>query len=71
MEITAVHKVANPDYDPQKPVQTRRGAQQALRCSHNKIDELIREGKLETVPGFGRIIRITTRSILKLAEGVS
>jgi hypothetical protein len=57
------------DYDPSKPVQTRRGARQALRCGHNKIDELIRTGKLKTVNGLGRITRITTDSILRVAAG--
>jgi hypothetical protein len=61
--------IANPEFDPAKPVQTRKGAAQALRCSHNRIDALIREGKLKTVTGLGRIVRITTRSILAVAHG--
>jgi hypothetical protein len=65
----AVRPIANPDFDPALPLQTRKGAKQALRVSHNKIDELIRDGKLEVVEGLGRITRITTKSILKLAGG--
>jgi hypothetical protein len=57
------------DYDPSKPVQTKRGARQALRCGHNKIDDLIKAGKLKTVPGLGRITKITTESIVRLASG--
>jgi hypothetical protein len=64
-----VQKMANPDYDPNLPLQTRRGAKQALRCSHNKIDQLIRDGVLETVDGLGRITKITTSSILRAAGG--
>ncbi len=62
-----MQRISNPDYDPNKPVQTRKGAAQALRVSHNKIDELIRSGALKTVDGLGRITRITTESILKVA----
>jgi hypothetical protein len=61
--------IADPNFDPNKPVQTRRGAAQALRVSHNKIDELIRSGALKTVDGLGRITRITTASILAVASG--
>jgi hypothetical protein len=48
------------------PLQTRKGAKQALRVGHNKVDELIRLGKLKTVR-FGRIVHVTTESILKIA----
>jgi hypothetical protein len=70
METTAVRPVSNPDYDPNLPLQTRKGAKQALRVSHNRVDELIKQGKLETVKGLGRVTRITTKSILRIAGGV-
>ena len=38
--------IANPEFDPNLPVQTRKGAAQALRVSHNRIDQLIRDGVL-------------------------
>jgi hypothetical protein len=61
--------IADPDFDPKRPLQTRKGAAQALRVSHNKVDELIRSGALKTVENLGRITRITTESILKVAAG--
>ncbi len=61
--------LSNPDFDPTLPLQTRKGAKQALRCSHNKIDELILDGTLETVSGLGRVTKITTASILAVASG--
>jgi hypothetical protein len=64
-----VRPISNPDFDPTLPVQTRKGAKQALRCSHNRIDELIRDGRLKTVSGLGRVTRITTKSILEVAAG--
>jgi hypothetical protein len=65
-----VRPISDPDYNPNLPLQTRKGAKQALHVSHNKVDQLIRDGKLETVKGLGRITKITTRSILKLAGAV-
>jgi hypothetical protein len=59
-------KLANPDWDPSLPVQTKLGARQALLVGHNKIDELIRSKILEVVY-TGRIAKITTRSILAYA----
>jgi hypothetical protein len=56
------------DYDPSRPVQTKKGAKQALLVGHNKIDALIKAGKLETVQGLGRVTHITTKSILKVAS---
>ena len=62
--------MANPHFDPTLPVQTKQGASQALRVSHNRIDALIRAGALKTVPGLGRIVKITTASILRVASGI-
>jgi hypothetical protein len=63
-----VRPLADPDFDPKRPLQTKRGAAQALRCGHNKIDELIDRGLLKTVD-IDRRTRITTDSILALAAG--
>ena len=60
--------LADQDFDPNKPVQTKKGAAQALRCGHNKVDQLIRNGLLDTVD-IDRIRRITTASILRVASG--
>jgi hypothetical protein len=64
-----VKPLANPDFDASLPLQTRKGARQALRIGHNKVDELIKLGKLKTVK-FGRIVHVTTDSILKVATEV-
>lgn len=61
--------IADPNFDPKLPLQTRKGAAQALRVSHNRIDQLIRDGVLETADGLGRITKITTASILRAAGG--
>jgi hypothetical protein len=60
--------LADSDYDATKPLQTKKGAAQALRVSHNKIDQLIRDGVLKTAPDLGRVVKITTASILKIAN---
>jgi len=64
-----VRPLADSDFDPNKPVQTKKGTAQALRCGHNKVDDLIRAGLLDKVDIDDRITRITTSSILKLASG--
>ena len=64
-----MRQLANHNFDPTLPLQTKKGAAQALRCGHNKVDELIEAGKLETVEGLGRVTKITTPSILKVAAG--
>ena len=61
--------LADHSYNPNLPLQTKQGARQALRCGHNKINELIKSGRLEIVKDLGRVTRITTGSILKLAAG--
>jgi hypothetical protein len=61
-----VKPLANHNFDASLPLQTRKGAKQALRVGHNKVDELIRLGKLKTVR-FGRIVHVTTESIQKIA----
>ena len=53
-------------YDPTRPLQTKRGAQQALQVGKHKLQKMIREGRLKTVY-FGRDCRITTQSILDYA----
>jgi hypothetical protein len=63
---TNVRPLADTDFDPERPLQTKRGAAQALRCGHNRVEELIRDGLLETVK-LDRITRVTTRSILTIA----
>ncbi len=60
--------LADQGFDPTKPVQTKKGTAQALRCGHNKVDELIRNGVLDTVE-IDRIRRITTASIFRVASG--
>jgi hypothetical protein len=44
-----VKPLANHNFDASLPLQTRKGAKQALRVGHNKVDELIRLVKLKTV----------------------
>jgi hypothetical protein len=58
--------LADKAYDPTRPLQTGQGARQALRCGHNKIDDLIKLGRLKTVY-VGRLRHITTQSILEYA----
>jgi hypothetical protein len=69
MEGRVVRPLADSDFDYNRPLQTKRGAKQALRCGHNKVDELIRSGALKTVDIGDRITRITTESILEVATG--
>lgn len=59
------------DFDPSRPVQTKKGAKQALRVGKNMVDELIKTGKLKTVKGLGRVTHITTESILKITTEAS
>ena len=59
--------LADADFDPSRPVQTKKGAKQALRVGKNMVDELIRTGKLKTVKGLGRVTHITTSGYLKVA----
>jgi hypothetical protein len=58
--------LSRPDFDPTLPLQTDRGAEQALRVGHNRIDDLIKQKRLKVVY-FGRSRRITTESILDVA----
>lgn len=58
--------LADAGFDPLRPLQTDKGAQQALRCGHNKIDEYIKNGRLRVVY-LGRLRRITTELILDVA----
>jgi hypothetical protein len=53
-------------FDSSRPLQTKRGAAQALRCGEDKVDDLIERDLLKTVT-IGRSVRVTTRSILQLA----
>lgn len=59
--------LAEQGFDPKLPLQTKVGAKQALRCGMNRVDELIELRVLETVD-IDRRTRITTKSILKVAE---
>jgi hypothetical protein len=61
-----MQKLANPEWDATKPVQTEQGAAEGLRVGHNKITALIEADRLEVVY-FGRLKRITTASILEVA----
>jgi hypothetical protein len=54
-------------FDSLRPLQTKRGTQQALRCGADKVDDLIERGILDTVT-IGRSVRITTASIMKVAS---
>jgi hypothetical protein len=60
--------LANSGFDPRLPLQTKAGAKEALRCGHNKIDDLIDKGLLKVVY-FDRIPKITTASIMAIAQG--
>ena len=62
-----MNPLARPEYDPALPLQTEAGAQQGLRVEHNRIKDLSREKRLKVVY-FGRSRRITTKSILEVAE---
>jgi hypothetical protein len=59
--------LANWQFDSSLPLQTKRGAKQALRCGDDKLDGLIERGLLKTV-NIGRSVRVTTESILKVAS---
>jgi hypothetical protein len=59
--------LSNPDFDPSLPLQTKRGAAQALRCGHNTIDALIKKGVLKAVT-LDRITKVTTHSIQAIVQ---
>ena len=59
--------LTNPNFDPALPLQTKKGAGQALKIGHNQVDELIKQKRLRTVP-FGRLVRVTTKSIYEVAR---
>jgi hypothetical protein len=59
--------LANQDFDPKLPLQTKKGAKQALRVGMNAVEDLIRLRLLETVE-INRRTHIKTKSIMKLAE---
>jgi hypothetical protein len=54
------------EFDAARPLQTKRGTKQALRCGDDKVEELIDRGLLEVVY-IDKLLRITTNSILKVA----
>jgi hypothetical protein len=53
-------------FDATRPLQTKRGTAQALRCGEDKVDALIDRGLLKVVT-IGRSARVTTESIQQLA----
>jgi hypothetical protein len=53
-------------FDVTRPLQTKRGTAQALRCGLDKVDELIERDVLKTV-NIDRLVRVTTESIMRLA----
>ena len=59
-----MHALADDDFDPRCPVQTKRGAAKGLRCGLTKVEELRRLGKLKDAPSIDRRVRMTTQSIL-------
>ena len=65
--------LANQDFNPLLPLQTKPGAAQALRCGVNNVDKLIKKRVLKTVElpddEADRRVRITTESILAAAKG--
>jgi len=61
-----VKPLADWQFDSSRPLQTKRGTAQALRCGEDKVENLIEAGLLDTVP-MGRSVRVTTGSILRLA----
>jgi hypothetical protein len=63
-----VRPLAKQKYNPDCPLQTKLGAAEALRCGHNRVDELLRRGLLKTTT-IDRRVRITTESILAIANG--
>ena len=64
---SALRPLANQDFDPKLPLQTKKGAKQALRVGMNSVEEFIRLGLLETIE-IDRRTRIKTKSIMRLAE---
>ena len=54
-------------FDSSRPLQTKRGTAQALRCGADKVDGLIERGLLKTVR-IGRSARVTTESIMQVAS---
>ena len=54
-------------FDPTRPLQTKRGAKQALRCGEDKLEELIERRVLKTVNLGPRLVRVTTESIMRAA----
>lgn len=60
--------LANQSFNPNLPLQTKAGAAEALRCGHNRVDELLRRKLLKTTT-IDRRVRITTELILAVASG--
>jgi hypothetical protein len=62
------------EFDPRLPLQTKFGAQQALRVGKTTVDDLIDQGLLVAVDlknsrdGGSSIARVTTESIMGLIE---
>lgn len=54
------------EFDVSRPLQTKRGTAQALRCGLDKVDDLIETGDLELVH-IKNSPRVTTKSIMNLA----
>jgi hypothetical protein len=59
--------LADWQFNPSLPLQTKRGTAQALRCGADKIDDLIDRDILKTV-NIGRSVRVTTESIMEVAS---
>lgn len=59
--------LADWEFDQSRPLQTKRGAKQALRCGDDKVEDLIERGLLKTV-NIGRSVRVTTESIMNVAS---
>jgi hypothetical protein len=61
------------EFDPNLPLQTKAGTQQALRVGKSTVDDFISEGLLDVIvlkdsQGAPRITRVTTESIMRLIE---
>ena len=54
---------------PSRPLQTefRQGAAQGLRCGADEVEELIKHADILKTVNIGRSVRVTTKSILKVA----
>jgi hypothetical protein len=63
-----VRPLSNQHFNPNLPVQTKLGAAEALRCGHNRVEDLLRRKVLKTV-NIDRRTRITTESILAIVNG--